>query len=385
MIALVAIVIGSCRDSPTPFDSVDLEPLGDTTAVRVTYSLGNDRSSAWNEAGDTIYYIAEGIYAGIPASPGVMVSMPSAGGTALPILEGKQVGASSAQWLTAPGVSADGSRSAYIELTNVAELTTSCRNYCTVFQDTAYSIPRLVSGILHVTKLAPDASVDDARLDIAFEGRRFDESHRPYNLLGTWIWAAYPYQRRFSRESAHVFRPSWSPDGSRLVFSDGLRLYLWNVGEATARPIAGTVDGVWPAWSPDGQTIAYTRLLRSDSVVTECLCVNERGSINEVQRRIIFEYDEGTEGALVLIRPDGTGLRVIGAGDAPAWTRDNKLVFRRGGYLWLTNGDGSSARRIAGTADAWEPAVSPDGKKVSFTRKTGPGNWDIWVAPLRFD
>lgn len=381
--ALALAALAGCREAPSPFDSADRTPLPDRAGLRLTFSLGRDRSPVWNAAGDTLYYVAQGVYPGIPQSRGVLVGVPERGGSANAILQGKQLGLSNPRFFTAPAVSADGKTSAYVELTEVADYSTDCRNSCSVSTDTAFTTPLLVRGALRVTRLDPAVLSDEASLTIAFEGRLFDTQHREYNLLGTWIWVSYPYQRRFAREGAQVFRPSWSPDGKRLVFSDGLRLYTWTLGEASARVIPGTVDGAWPAWSPDGQTIAYTRLLRNDSSVTTCHCVTSRGGIAELQRRIVYEDDVDGQGALILIRPDGSGLRVIGEGDAPAWTPNGSLVFRRAGSLWQANGAGGQARRILHTEGAWEPAVSRDGRKVAFTR-TSDGNADIWVVPLVF-
>ena len=49
-----------------------------------------------------------------------------------------------------------------------------------------------------------------------------------------------------------------SPDGGRLVYVADGQLYLRELGEATARPIAGTAeDPARPVFSPDGQWLAY--------------------------------------------------------------------------------------------------------------------------------
>ena len=56
-------------------------------------------------------------------------------------------------------------------------------------------------------------------------------------------------------------RPSWSPDGTRLVFTDGHDLWVVNADGTGLRRL--TSDGVEttsrPDWSPDGTTIAVGR------------------------------------------------------------------------------------------------------------------------------
>ena len=58
------------------------------------------------------------------------------------------------------------------------------------------------------------------------------------------------------------YEPSWSPDGSRLVFisnRDGpLNLYTVSVnGTGLARLTSGSSEDDSPSWSPDGRSIAF--------------------------------------------------------------------------------------------------------------------------------
>lgn len=56
--------------------------------------------------------------------------------------------------------------------------------------------------------------------------------------------------------------PTWSPDGSRLVFvsnrSGSLDLYVMNVGGANVQQVTSSPEReTLPSWSPDGETILY--------------------------------------------------------------------------------------------------------------------------------
>jgi Tol biopolymer transport system component len=84
------------------------------------------------------------------------------------------------------------------------------------------------------------------------------------------------------------------------------------------------------------------------------------------------------------INPDGTGRRQLShvstahAAGAPDWPADStKIVYesnQSGDYrIWVMTADGSGQRRLTGDpgfADM-EPARSPDGKHILFSRGTG--------------
>jgi Tol biopolymer transport system component len=64
------------------------------------------------------------------------------------------------------------------------------------------------------------------------------------------------------RELGEVYNPSWSPDGSRIVFSalkGGVSdLYVYTLETGELRQLTADVFAdLHPAWSPDGQTIAF--------------------------------------------------------------------------------------------------------------------------------
>ena len=117
-------------------------------------------------------------------------------------------------------------------------------------------------------------------------------------------------------------------------------------------------------------------------MVTQCTCSNDRGFPIEVQERTIYQ-NPLQPGVLTLIRPDGSGKRELGEGEAPAWLPDGSaIVVRRAGALWRMNPDGSGATEIAGTTGGQSAAVSSDGKFIAFARRNSGRDWDIWTTPL---
>ena len=99
------------------------------------------------------------------------------------------------------------------------------------------------------------------------------------------------------------------------------------------------------------------------------------------QLRTVFPL-EGTR--LELVRPDGTGGRVLWEGDEAAWTPDaQRLVYVEGGQLWVRPISSGAPISVDGTEGARDPAVSPDARFVAFSRLADAGTYDIWVTRLQ--
>ena len=381
-------LLGACREGPDAYSPV-LSPIDSVNGTRLTFSAGRDRAPFWNKEGDTIYYSAEGVYTPLPAGKGVLVGVPAKGGHISIFLPQKQLGLANPKFFTGGSIAPNGDNVAFFELIEDPRPSVECVYFCTI-RDTVYTSPQITRGVLRVAPISDQPDRDS--LTVQFNTRFFDNGHSHYGLEGRWILNAMPAQRMFLRTSAQPFRPSWSPDGRQVVFSDGVQLFVFDTQTKQTRAIPGTQDAVYPAWSPTGEWIAYTRLLRSDSSVTECLCVTTRGAVADEQRRVVFNQPVIGSGALVVVKPDGSQPRILGPGDMPAWMPDGRrLVFRRGDRLWRASVDGTEAQAIVNTEDAEEPSVSPDGRFVAFVRGTLPPNqederlrnYDVWVVPLR--
>jgi dipeptidyl aminopeptidase/acylaminoacyl peptidase len=144
-----------------------------------------------------------------------------------------------------------------------------------------------------------------------------------------------------------VSRPSWSPNGRRIVFG----FTRWWTGEHTILTILEDgsrlrhlTRGSDPSWAPDGDGIAFVR-----------------------------------DGQIWTVRLDGTGERQLtslpdGARvESPAWSPDRTtIVFAVGADLWGVDAAGGDAHLVL--PNAGEPSFTPDGTGLlSVTQTTVTG------------
>ena len=112
--------------------------------------------------------------------------------------------------------------------------------------------------------------------------------------------------------------PSWSPDGTRLVFSRSGELFLINA-DGTGLISTG-VSGGYPAWSPDGTQIAYGSIDGGYEVLFAMdLSFRPRRLTTATQAdqlprwspdgtQLVFQRVEGTVFHLYKVRADGSGV-----------------------------------------------------------------------------
>jgi Tol biopolymer transport system component len=144
---------------------------------------------------------------------------------------------------------------------------------------------------------------------------------------------------RLTTDPGPEFDPSWSPDGTQIVYRDSRRginqndeIYVMNADGSGKRNLTNTAESDWgPAWSPDGRKIAFasarcdTGQSRDIGPFFTLFLMNADGS---EQTRLIEGFAQ-----FVAWSPDGTKLVVAG---------------ECGGIgLCVINADGSGLTRLA--------------------------------------
>lgn len=218
-----------------------------------------------------------------------------------------------------------------------------------------------------------------------------------------------------------VHQASWSPDGTRLVFTcDGGTASVICVTDAHGRDLvrlttvpdassAWSPDGpgldLQPAWSPDGQRIAFTSwrdgpeaaaeifVMRSDGTdmvnVTNDPAVDTGPVWSPDGKRIAFGSSRDG-GSLVVIDADGGSPRTLGPwANGVRWSPDGTRIVAAGstasgeGPVVVVDVATGATTRLAeqGTQAAW----SPDGTKVAFTLTDGTGPSRIAIVDAAGD
>jgi DNA-binding winged helix-turn-helix (wHTH) protein len=153
-------------------------------------------------------------------------------------------------------------------------------------------------------------------------------------------------------------RISISPDGNRIAYNGGGRIWVRTLGEGESHPVDGSEGGAAPFWSPDGRQLAFA----------------SRGELRTVA------LSSGLTRSLCRIRTNAAGT----------WTPSGDILIGEiGDGIYRIPTTGGEPVRIT-TPDAMKdetrhmmPQVLPDGRRFLYSAGSGkPGLNVLWAATL---
>ena len=194
-----------------------------------------------------------------------------------------------------------------------------------------------------------------------------------------------PLSPPFSQAGVQNRHPSWSPDRTKVVFAAGtpgaptteefdLFVKDFETGQTTPLDLLEINDGLssdHPAWSPDGTRIAYEK----------------QTADNSPQRDIMVKTFGSGQPAVALTTGGPVEFK-------PAWSPDSRTIYyartnpapANDHDIVRRDANGGGLSQILFTpVDEYQPAISPDGTKLCYTRQITVGNAataEIVVAPL---
>jgi Tol biopolymer transport system component len=173
----------------------------------------------------------------------------------------------------------------------------------------------------------------------------------------------------------HPYFPSWSPDGSRILFQadtfwteddpdteteQDRQLFQVNVATREVQPLSGAfARGVGGSWSRDGSRIAFSRVMRT-GVQTDQVDVWELHVATGEERRLT---NDGQAELFPAYSPDGRSI-LFGASRGDIWS--GHPDWDEG--VWVMSADGSGKRPLLDSKEDRERsgAWSPDGRTVAL-------------------
>ncbi len=225
-----------------------------------------------------------------------------------------------------------------------------------------------------------------------------------------WVMDADGYDPRpLTADRSVAQSPSWSPDGSLLLFTSyrgGGGPQLWVLSPETRKPflLSGRPGlNTGGMYAPDGSGVVCTlgldgnaEIYRLDARGGSPQRLTSHRSIDTspcwapTGREIAFTSDRSGVPQVHVMDADGGNVRRltydVSYTDSPAWSpRGDRIAFvvrtDSGFDLWTCRSDGSNTTRVVAGGSNENPRWSPDGRHLVFSSDRD-GTRSLWITDL---